>query len=399
MGVGSGLPLCFAIPMNKRDYYEVLGVERGASDDEIKKSYRKLALKYHPDRNQGDNGSEERFKEAAEAYEVLSDAQKRRTYDQFGHQGLGGPFQGGGFQWSDFTHAGDFEDIFSSLDDIFGGGIFGDIFGRRPGGRRTRRGEDLRITLPLTMEEVSSGVQKKIKLTRLESCEECGGNGAQKGTEPVTCDTCGGTGQVRQATRSLFGQFVNVTTCPRCSGEGRMIAKPCGKCGGHGRVKAQASISVNIPAGVAEGNYIPLRGQGSVGPRGAQAGDCQVFVSEVEHDQFERHGNDVVYDLPISFSQAALGSEMEVPTLSGKAMMKVPSGTQSGQVFRLRGKGIPDVNGYGTGDQLVRVMVWTPARLNRQEQELFQELAEHENGTAPEGGKGFFDRLKDVLTG
>ena len=377
--------------MDKRDYYEVIGVGRDASDDDVKKAYRKLALKYHPDRNPGDAEAEANFKEAAEAYEVLSDPQKRQTYDRFGHQGLGGPFASGGFNWSDFSHAGDFEDIFSSLDDIFGGGIFGDIFGRRGGGRRgPQRGEDLRITLPLSLEEIAEGVQKKIKLTRLDRCETCEGTGAKAGSQPVACETCGGAGQVRQATRSLFGQFVNVTTCPRCAGEGTSIAQPCAKCGGEGRLKAQTSLSVNIPAGVAEGNYIPLRGQGSVGRRGGSAGDCQVFVQEVEHDQFERHGNNVVYDLPISFSQAALGAEVKVPTLGGKAVMKVPAGTQSGQVFRLRGKGIPDVNGYGTGDELVRVMVWTPKKLNREEEEIFQELAELENGAPPEGGKGFF---------
>ena len=383
-----------------RDYYEVLGVERGASDDEIKKSYRKLALKYHPDRNPGDEAAEASFKEAAEAYEVLSDTQKRQTYDQFGHQGLGGPFASGGFNWSDFSHAGDFNDIFSNIDDILGGGIFGDIFG---GGRRRRsgpqQGEDLRITLPLTLEEIATGTQKKIKLTRLDKCDDCTGSGAKAGSQASTCDVCGGTGQVRQATRSLFGQFVNVTTCPKCQGEGSMIQEPCPRCGGEGRTDIQNSMTVNIPAGVAEGNYIPLRGQGSVGRRGGPAGDCQVFIQEIEHEQFERHGNDVVYDLPVSFSQAALGAEIQVPTLGGKAKMKVPAGTQSAQIFRLRGKGIQDVNGYGRGDQLVRIVVWTPTKLNKDEQAIFQELAEHENGEPPVGGKGFFDRVKEVLSG
>ena len=383
-----------------RDYYEVLGVERGASDDQIKKSYRKLALKYHPDRNPGDEAAEASFKEAAEAYEVLSDTQKRQTYDQFGHQGLGGPFASGGFNWSDFSHAGDFNDIFSNIDDILGGGIFGDIFG---GGRRRRsgpqQGEDLRITLPLTLEEIATGTQKKIKLTRLDKCDDCTGSGAKAGSQASTCDVCGGTGQVRQATRSLFGQFVNVTTCPKCQGEGSMIQEPCPRCGGEGRTDIQNSMTVNIPAGVAEGNYIPLRGQGSVGRRGGPAGDCQVFIQEIEHEQFERHGNDVVYDLPVSFSQAALGAEIQVPTLGGKAKMKVPAGTQSAQIFRLRGKGIQDVNGYGRGDQLVRIVVWTPTKLNKDEQAIFQELAEHENGEPPVGGKGFFDRGKEVLSG
>jgi molecular chaperone DnaJ len=383
-----------------RDYYEVLGVGRDASDDEIKKSYRKLALKFHPDRNPGDDAAEASFKEAAEAYEVLGDAKKRPTYDQFGHQGLGGPFASGGFNWSDFSHAGDFDDIFSNLDNIFGGGIFGDIFGGR-GGRRggPQRGEDLRITLPLALEEIATGTQKKLKLRRHEGCDDCGGSGAKARSESATCDVCGGNGQVRQATRSLFGQFVNVTTCPKCQGEGSMIKEPCPGCSGEGRGEKQTTLTVNIPAGVAEGNYIPLRGQGSVGRRGGPAGDCQVFIQEIEHDQFERHGNDVVYDLPVSFSQAALGAQIEVPTLSGKALMKVPSGTQSGQIFRLRGKGIQEVNGYGKGDQLVRIVVWTPTKLNKAEENIFKELSDHENGEPPEGGKGFFDRVKEVLTG
>ena len=383
-----------------RDYYEVLGVGRDASDDEIKKSYRKLALKFHPDRNPGDDAAEASFKEAAEAYEVLGDAQKRQTYNQFGHQGLGGPFASGGFNWSDFSHAGDFDDIFSNLDNIFGGGIFGDIFGGR-GGRRggPQRGEDLRITLPLTLEEIATGTQKKLKLRRHEGCDDCGGSGAKAGSESATCDVCGGNGQVRQATRSLFGQFVNVTTCPKCQGEGSMIKEPCPRCSGEGRGEKQTTLTVNIPAGVAEGNYIPLRGQGSVGRREGPAGDCQVFIQEIEHEQFERHGNDVVYDLPVSFSQAALSAQIEVPTLSGKALMKVPAGTQSGQIFRLRGKGIQDVNGYGKGDQLVRIVVWTPTKLNKSEEKIFKELSDHENGEPPEGGKGFFDRVKEVLTG
>ncbi len=383
-----------------RDYYEVLGVGRDASDDKIKKSYRKLALKFHPDRNPGDDAAEASFKEAAEAYEVLGDAQKRQTYNQSGHQGLGGPFASGGFNWSDFSHAGDFDDIFSNLDNIFGGGIFGDIFGGRGGPRGgPQRGEDLRITLPLTLEEIATGTQKKLKLRRHEGCDDCGGSGAKAGSESATCDVCGGNGQVRQATRSLFGQFVNVTTCPKCQGEGSMIKEPCPGCSGEGRGEKQTTLTVNIPAGVAEGNYIPLRGQGSVGRRGGPAGDCQVFIQEVEHEQFERHENDVVYDLPVSFSQAALGAQIELPTLSGKAMMKVPSGTQSGQIFRLRGKGIQDVNGYGKGDQLVRVVVWTPTKLNEAEEKIFKELSDKENGEPPEGGKGFFDRVKEVLTG
>ena len=308
--------------MARRDYYEVLGVDRNATDDVLKKAYRKQALKYHPDRNPGDKGAEERFKEVAEAFEVLGDAQKRRIYDRYGHEGLGGPYRSGDFQWTDFTHAADFQDIFSNLDEIFGGGIFGDMFGGR-GRRGPQKGEDLRIGLKLTLEEIASGVEKKVKLARMEACDTCEGSGARSGA-PATCTVCGGTGQVRQATRSLFGQFVNVATCPQCRGEGTTIQDPCSECRGEGRVKKTTLLSVSIPPGISEGNYISLREQGSVGLRGGPAGDCLVFVEEAEHDFFERHGNDILYDLPISFSQAALGAEVEVLTLAGKAQMKVP---------------------------------------------------------------------------
>jgi molecular chaperone DnaJ len=384
--------------MSKRDYYEVLGVGRNASADEIKKAYRKQAMKYHPDRNPGDKEAEARFKEAAEAYEALSDPQKKQVYDQYGHEGLGGPFQSGGFQWSDFTHASDFSDIFDNLDSIFGGGIFGNLFGGRGGGRRgPQRGEDLRVPLELTLEEIARGVQKKIKINRLQTCETCHGAGSRGGASAATCSTCGGVGQVRQATRSIFGQFVNVTTCPTCRGEGKVVKDPCGACEGEGRVRGAATVTVNIPAGVSSGNYIPMRGQGNVGPRGGPAGDCIVFIEEKPHELFERHGNDVLYDLAVSFSQAALGDEVEVPTLSGRVRMKIPPGTQSGKIFRLRGKGVPEVNGYQVGDQLVRVSVWTPTRLSKREEELFQELARLENGKVPSGGKGLFEKMKEVF--
>ncbi|MSS71735.1 MAG: molecular chaperone DnaJ [Candidatus Latescibacteria bacterium] len=382
--------------MSKRDYYEVLGVNRKASEDEIKKAYRKQAMKYHPDRNPENKEAEASFKEAAEAYEVLSDSQKKQIYDQYGHEGLGGPFQSGGFQWSDFTHAGDFNDIFDNLDSIFGGGIFGNLFGGR-GRQGPQRGEDLKVSIELTLEEIAKGTQKKIKINRLQACEVCHGTGAKSGTSAVTCSTCGGMGQVRQSSRSIFGQFVNVTSCPACRGEGKVVKDPCGECRGEGRVRGAATVSVNFPAGVSSGHYIPMRGQGNVGPRGGPAGDCIVFIEEKSHEQFERHGNDVIYDLAVSFSQAALGDEIEVPTLAGRVRMKIPSGTQSGKIFRLRGKGIPEVNGYQTGDQLVRVSVWTPTKLSKREEELFQELARLENGKPPAGGKGLFEKMKEVF--
>jgi molecular chaperone DnaJ len=381
--------------MAKRDYYEVLGVGRQASEAEIKSAYRKLALKHHPDRNPGNQDAEEKFKEASEAYEVLSDPEKKAAYDRFGHAGLDERFGSGGFQWSDFTHAADFQDIF--------GDIFESFFG---GGRRRSRGpagppkgRDLKIKVALTLEEIATGVEKKINLNRLQRCETCSGSGAARGSGKQTCQTCGGAGQVQQVMRTLFGQTVTVTTCPACGGEGSTIAKPCPECRGEGRVRGQAALTVRIPAGVQEGNYIPLRGQGEVGPRGGPAGDCLVFVEEKEHPHFTRDGNDVIYQLPLGFSQAALGAEVEVPTLTGKSLLKIPAGTQSGRVFRMQRKGIPDLNGRGVGDQLVQAVLWTPQELSRRERELFEELANLERERTLSEGKGFFEKMKEALGG
>ncbi|MCD6169551.1 MAG: molecular chaperone DnaJ [Candidatus Latescibacteria bacterium] len=375
--------------MTKRDYYEVLGIGRDATEEEIKKAYRRQAMRYHPDRNPGDKEAEEKFKEAAEAYEVLIDPQKRAAYDRFGHEGVRDTFGSGGFQWSDFSHATDFEDIFESL---FGEGFFGDIFGRRTRTREAgaRRGSDLRVSLKLSLEEIATGVEKKIRLKRFQRCELCGGTGSRSGAAQ-TCPLCHGTGEVRQSSRSIFGQFVNITTCPRCGGEGRVVTEPCRNCGGQGRVRSTATISVKVPPGVGNGNYIPLRGQGDVGPHGGPAGDLLIFIEELPHPHFARHGDDVVYELPISFPQAAMGDEVEVPTLYGKVLMRVPPGTQSGKVFRLRGKGLPRADGYGRGDQLVRLRVWVPTRLNREEKRLLEELSTSENINPPGAGK---DSLK-----
>ena len=383
--------------MAKRDYYEVLGVDRNADPEVIKKAYRKQAMEFHPDRNPDDAESEEQFKESAEAYEVLSDPQKRSTYDRFGHEGLTGAFRGGGgFQWSDFSHVEDFEDIFG---DLFGD-LFGDFLGRGRQRRQTRnQGSDLRVTLKLTLEEIAKGGTKKIKLSRRQPCETCEGTGAKPGASPQTCSGCNGTGEVRQVSRSLFGQFINVTPCPRCGGEGRTIEDPCSACNGEGRIQGTNTISVNIPAGVSTGNYIPIRDQGDVGPRGGPPGNCIVYIEELEHEHFERRGDDILYELPIGFGQAALGDEVEVPTLSGKAKIKIPSGTQSGTVVRLRGKGIPHLQSYVTGDELVRISVWTPTKLSDREKKLFRELAELENMAPPEGGKSFFEKVKDALGG
>ena len=380
--------------MAKRDYYEVLGLERGADADEIKSSYRKLALKYHPDRNPGDSEAEANFKEASEAYEVLSDADKRTNYDRFGHAGIEGNFGSGGFQWSDFSHATDFEDIF--------GDVFGGLFG---GGRRRARGpsgppkgRDLRIALELGLEEVATGVEKKINLTRQQRCGVCDGSGATAGSGVETCATCNGMGQVQQVSRSFFGQSVTVTACPTCGGEGRTVSDPCRECSGEGRVRDKATITVKIPAGVSTGNYIPLRGQGDVGPRGGPAGDCLVFIEEKEHEHFAREGNDILFRLPITISQAALGDEVQVPTLHGDVRMKIPEGTQTGRVFRLRSKGVPDVDGRGFGDQLVEVAVWTPTQLSAEERRIFEELDQVQRSRASNEGKSFLDRMLEAFS-
>ena len=380
--------------MAKRDYYEVLGIGRDASEADIKGAYRKLALKYHPDRNPGDAQAEERFKEASEAYEVLSDAEKRTSYDRFGHAGVEGSFSGGGFQWSDFTHATDFDDIFGDLfSSFFGGGR------SRRGPSGPPRGRDLKVAIELTLEEVAQGVEKTINLHRLQSCATCKGSGAAPGSSKDTCTTCGGAGQVQQVSRSFFGQSVVIATCPSCNGEGSIVRTPCSDCKGEGRRRESTTLTVKIPAGVSTGNYIPLRGQGESGQRGGSAGDCLVFIEEEEHEYFTRDGNDVLYLLPISFGQAVLGDEVEVPTLTGKALMKIPAGVQSGKTLRLRQKGIPDVNGRGIGDQLVQIVVWTPTSLSPRERELFEELARLEKDRAASEGKGFFEKMRQAFSG
>ena len=385
--------------MVKRDYYEILGLDRKATVDDVKKAYRQMAMKYHPDRNPGDKEAEEKFKEAAEAYEVLSDSQKRSTYDQFGHDGLRGTFSQGGFQWSDFTHFGDFEDI---LGDLFGGSFFGDIFGGRRGTTTRRRkgpqrGADLQVRLKLTLEEIATGVEKKIKLTRMQSCSACGGIGARSNEGLKMCPACQGSGEIRQVSRSLFGQFVNVTTCRTCGGAGQVIDQPCPTCSGQGRVRGTTTITVKVPAGVASGNYIPIRGQGNAGPRGGPTGDVVVFVEEKEHSDFERHGDDILYQLAISIPQATLGDDVEVPTLTGKVRMRIPPGTQSGKIFRLKGKGISHLHGYGNGDELVKIFVWIPEKLSAKEKKLFQEMAEEEGLRPPKSAKGLFSKMKEAF--
>jgi molecular chaperone DnaJ len=384
--------------MSKRDYYDVLGLSRNANEDDIKKAYRKLALQHHPDRNPGSTEAEEKFKEATEAYEVLKDPQKRSTYDQFGHAGFSGAggFGTGGFAGFDLSDA-----LRAFMRDFGGfGGIFDDFFGGA-GATRTRRGypkgQDLQVRLNLTLEEIAVGVEKKLKIKRLQKCDECGGSGAAKGSSKKTCPRCHGSGQLRRVSRSLFGQFVNVTPCDLCHGEGSIIDTPCPQCRGEGRVKGTSTISVKIPAGVTSGNYIQMRGLGNVGLRGGPAGDVIVFVEEQKHPEFRRHGDDILHDTLISFTQAALGDEVPVPTLDGKIDLKIPAGTQSGKVFRFRGKGIPHLHGYGKGDELIRVLVWVPTHLSSEEKKLLKELAAQENMKPPEGDKSFFEKLKETL--
>jgi molecular chaperone DnaJ len=366
----------------KKDYYELLGVNRNASDDDLKKAYRKLALQFHPDRNPDDKHAEERFKEISEAYSVLSDGQKRAQYDQFGHAAFGdnGPFAGGGFDFS-----GGFEDVF--------GDIFGEFFGG--GGRRRghSRGEDLRYNLSLKFEEAVSGTEKKIKIPRHGPCETCRGNGAKPGTTPQTCPTCRGRGQV------AFQQgFFSVSrTCNQCQGQGTIIKEPCSTCGGAGRLRAMHTLSVKIPAGVDTGSRLKLRGEGETGPVGGSPGDLYVVIQVESHPIFVRENLDILCDVPISFVQAALGSEIDVPTLDGKVKMKIPSGTQSGKVFRMKGRGVKDVQGFQQGDQHVRVTVETPTHLTSKQKELLREFAAIGGEDVNPLSKGFFDKMKQLF--
>ena len=375
----------------KRDLYEILGVSRNASQDEIKKSYRKLAVQYHPDKNPGDKESEEKFKEIAEAYAILSDADKRARYDRFGHSATSGAGDFGGFS--------NIEDIFSAFGDIFGGG-FGDMFGGGTRRRRqaTNRGGDLQIKLRLTLEEIATGVTKKIKVKKNVRCDSCSGTGSSQNSRPIQCLVCQGSGEVRQVTQSLFGQMVNITTCSRCGGQGTIISDPCRTCNGDGRMPGHKEIEINIPAGVSTGNYIPLKGEGNVGKRNGPVGDLIVYIEEKRHPVFERSGNDVVMVLPVSFPQAALGASLEIPTLTGKAKIAIAAGTQTGKILRMRNKGIPNVNGAGIGDQLVKVQVYIPTKLSSQEKLKIQELEKFENlKPSADGHKNIFEKFKEAL--
>ena len=385
--------------MAKRDYYEILGVDKNADDATIKKAYRKLAMQYHPDKNPDNKEAEEKFKEASEAYEVLSDKEKRQIYDQYGHSGLENQFGGAGFSWEDFMHRSDLGDIFG---DGFGS-IFDTIFGGGFGGRtqrsssRSNRGEDLQIELSLSLQEIAKGVEKTVKIGIKEPCEKCGGSGSAEG-KTETCPQCKGTGQIRQFRQSLFGRMQTVSECPNCNGEGRIIKNKCSKCYGEGRVGTVKEIKFNIPPGIGEGEYIRLRGQGNVGARGGSRGDILVLIHQKQDDLFERDGNDIILEYPISVSQAVLGDEIIVPTLTGSVKMKVPPGTQSGRLFRLKGQGIQSHSSYSRGDQIVRTIVVIPAKLSHEETELYKRLKEFDKKRDLKPGKSFLSKMKGYFS-
>jgi molecular chaperone DnaJ len=383
------------------DYYELLGVSRTADAEEIKKAYRQLALKYHPDRNDGSKDAEERFKEVTEAYEVLRDSEKRAVYDRYGEQGLKGRPGPGGFGGFDFADAievfmRDFGG-FSGLEDLFGGR------GARSSRMASRKGQTVRLRLPLTLQDVARGVRRKLRVSLLEACDACAGSGAEAGSSPTTCGVCGGAGEERHVQRSVFGQFVSVQPCRSCGGEGRVIESPCRTCRGDGRVRREQEVAVEVPPGVTSENFLTLRGQGSVGPRGGPRGDLIVLLEVEEDPRFVRDGVDLVYEQPVTFGQAALGIDLDVPTVEGRARVTIPPGIQSGELLRLRGLGLPELNSHARGDQLVRVIVWTPDDLSPEHEEALRRLREVES-PAPErldrrGRRGFWSKVKEAFTG
>jgi molecular chaperone DnaJ len=369
--------------MSKRDYYEILGIDKKATKDDIKKAYRQMAMKYHPDRNPDNKEAEEKFKEATEAYEVLNDDQKRARYDKYGHQGM--------HAGQDFHGYSDINDIFSHFGDIFGGGgsIFDDIFG---GGQQSGRGRqrstgapgsDLRINLKLTLEEIATGTNKKVKIKRYIRCTTCNGTGAKDGSSFNTCSVCKGTGEIKQVSKSFFGQFVNIAQCSNCNGTGKVISDPCRKCAGDGRILEESTIKINVPAGVVDNSYMTLRGEGNAGKNGGPNGDIIVVFSEAKHEFFLRDGDNIIYELMLSYPEAVLGTEVEIPTLTGRAKLKIDPGTQPGKFLKMREKGIQHLNSHGAGDQLVKINIFVPSKVETKEREMLKELQKMPNIKVP----------------
>lgn len=378
--------------MKKRDYYEVLGVSKNADAAEIKKAYRKLALKYHPDKNPGNKEAEEKFKEAAEAYDVLSNEEKRKRYDQFGHAGMGGEAGGFGGGMS-------MDDIFSHFGDIFGS--FGGFSGFGGGGRsarRVNRGTNLRVRVKLSLQEIATGVEKKIKVKKYVACNHCKGTGAKYGSSYSTCSTCGGSGQVTRVQNTILGAMQTTSTCPTCQGEGKIINEKCTYCGGEGVQMSEEVITINIPAGVVDGMQLSLNGKGNAARHGGVNGDLIVMIEEEEHPDLLRDGNDLLYNVFVGYAEVVLGETVEIPTVDGKVKVKIEPGTQPGKILRLRGKGLPDVNGYGKGDLLVKVNVWIPKNLSREDRKLVEKMKEGDSFRPGVGDKkSFFSKVKDFF--
>lgn len=380
--------------MAKRDYYEILGVTKSTPADEIKKAYRKMAIKYHPDKNPDNPAAEEKFKEAAEAYEVLSSPEKKQRYDQYGHAGVNGASNGG--------HAGmNMDDIFSNFGDVFGDDSpFGSFFGgSRGGGKAKKRGSNLRIKLKLDLEEIANGAEKKIKVKRHMACDTCHGNGSKNGTAVKTCTTCQGSGQTRKVVDTMLGRMVSNATCPTCQGSGSIISEKCTVCHGGGTQEKEEIISIKVPAGVADGMQLSMSGKGNFPQGGGIAGDLIILIEEAEHDVLKREGNNVIYDLYISFTDAIFGSSIEVPTIDGKVKIKIDSGTQSGKILRLKGKGIQDINGYEKGDQLIHINVWTPQHLSKDEKDILQKFHGSDSFKPNPGkqDKSFFEKMREFF--
>lgn len=385
--------------MTKRDYYEVLEITKTASGDEIKKAYRKVAMKYHPDRNPNDQEAEEKFKEAAEAYEVLSNPDKKARYDKFGHAGVGSSAAGGGY-----GGGMNMEDIFSNFGDIFGDDLFGSFFGGgQRGGRRGRgsRGSNLRVKIKLNYAEIATGARKTIKIRKYVGCTTCNGSGAKDSGSIQTCQTCGGSGQVRKVSNTFLGQMQTVAACPACHGDGHTITANCNSCKGEGRIYGEETVHIDIPAGVMEGMQMSMTGKGNAGEKGGPPGDLLVMIEEEKHPELTREGLNVQYMLQISFPDAIFGTQCEVPTVDGMAKIKIPAGTQGGKILRLKGKGFPEVNGYNRGDQLIIVKIWTPQHLNDDEKAAIEKMQHSPNfqpGEENKKEKSFFDKIKDVFS-